>query len=70
LSGSGRMGRGAAAIHASLPQHTTLRHAGDPKVSDARPRDAGSGTPDIPFPPPSHWYMNMWGSDRNHGQSS
>jgi len=51
-SRSGRMGLGAAANHVGLPQHTTLRHAGDSKFSDARPGDAGSGTPDIPCPCP------------------
>jgi len=65
------MRRGAAANHAGLPQHTTLRHAGDPKLPDARPRDAGPGTPDIPCSCPRVTGTRICGgSDRHHGQSS
>jgi len=46
------MRRSAAANHADLLQHTTLGHAGDPKLSDARLGDTGSGMPDIPCPCP------------------
>jgi len=52
------MGHGAAANNAGLPQHTTLRHTGDPKLPDARPGDAGSGTPGIPYSRLNIHYLN------------